>query len=157
MTGSSKMYLTTVGIDVEVSKPFTLGDAAVLTPYIGFQHLMIYGNSAVLDATPNVDAVAQCGYIGRNPDGSPNCTNKVPGPGGANGGPVANDADFNNNITFDPVQLNRERGFVGVTYRYELIYLGAQFLFDFLAPNSIDPDLSTTRQWTTSLQAGVYF
>ncbi len=153
MTGSSKMYMTTVGVDVEVSKPITLGDAAVLTPYLGFQHLIIYGNSAVLDATPNVNALQQCGYTGRNATtGAPNCTNTVPGSGGA-----VNDGDFNNNITFNPVQLNRERAFFGLTYRYELLYLGAQFLFDILAPNSIDSDLDSTLQWTMSLQAGVFF
>jgi hypothetical protein len=160
MTGSSKMYLTTVGIDVELSKPFTLADEAQLTPYIGYQHLMIYGNSAVLDATPNVDALQQCGYIGRNADGSPNCTNRIPGPPNAQTGApttVANDADFNNNVTFDAVRINRERGFVGVTYRYELLYLGAQFLVDLVSPNAVDSDLSGTRQWTIGLQAGAFF
>ena len=154
MTGSSKMYLTTVGIDVELSKPITLSDSGVLTPYVGYQHLLIFGNSAVLDATPNVNAMQQCGYIGRNPDGSPQCRNTVPAPGG---GTVPNDGDFNNNITFNSVQVNRERAFIGATYRYELLYLGAQMLFDLVAPNSIDSDLSGNRQWTLSLQAGVFF
>jgi hypothetical protein len=163
MTGSSKMYLTTVGLDVELSKPFTLADEAQLTPYIGFQHLWIYGNSAVLDATPNVDALAQCGYQGRrtgndpgDPPGSggaPKCTNTIQ----TGQGTVANDADFNNNITFDPVRINRERGFIGVTYRYEILYLGGQFLFDLVPPSSIDGDLSGSAQFTISLQGGVFF
>ena len=119
VTGSSKMYLTTVGIDAELSKPFTLSDSGVITPYLGYQHLIIYGNSAVLDATPNVNAVQQCGETGRNPTtGAPVCSNNVPGTN------QPNDNDFNNNITFNPVQLNRERGFLGVTYRYELLYSG---------------------------------
>ncbi|MGO8997961.1 MAG: hypothetical protein ACLQVI_31965 [Polyangiaceae bacterium] len=152
VTGSSKMYLTTVGIDAELSKPFTLSDSGVITPYLGYQHLIIYGNSAVLDATPNVNAVQQCGETGRNPTtGAPVCSNNVPGTN------QPNDNDFNNNITFNPVQLNRERGFLGVTYRYELLYLGAQFLFDLVPPSSIDPDLDSTIQWTISLQAGVFF
>jgi hypothetical protein len=151
-TGSSKMYLTTVGIDVELSKPITLADTGIITPYLGFQHLMIFGNSAVLDTTPNVNALQQCGYTGRNPSsGAPNCSNNVPGTN------QVNDGDFNNNVTFNPVQLNRERGFVGVTYRYELLYLGAQMLFDIVPPNSIDPDLDSNIQWTISLQAGVFF
>ena len=153
MTGSSKMYLTTLGIDAEISKPFTLADEAVLTPYLGFQHLVIYGNSAVLDATPNTNALQQCGYAGRDPKtGAPVCTNNIPGTN------VPNDNDFNNNITFNAVQINRERLFLGVTYRYEILYLGAQFLFD-LAPlvGSSDADLSATGQWTMSLQAGAFF
>jgi hypothetical protein len=152
MTGSSKMYLTTIGIDVELSKPFTLSDTGIVTPYVGFQHLIIYGNSAVLDSTPNVNALQQCGYQGRNPvTGAPQCSNNVPGTS------TPNDNDFNNNITFNPVQLNRERAFLGVTYRYEILYLGAQFLFDVVPPNAIDSDLDSNIQWTMSLQAGVFF
>jgi hypothetical protein len=154
VTGSSKMYLTTVGIDAELSKPFTLADSGVLTPYVGYQHLIIYGNSAVLDATPNVNALQQCGYQGRDPStGAPECSNKAP-----NG--ADNNADFNNNITFDGVTLNRERIFIGVTYRYELLYVGAQALFDaveLFSPSSVESDLNASVQWTTSLQAGVFF
>ena len=147
VTGSSKMYLTTVGIDAEISKPFTLADQAVITPYIGYQHLIIYGNSAVLDATPEVNALQQCGYRGRDPgSGAPVC---------ANGG--QSNYDFNNDITFNAVQLNRERGFIGITYRYELLYIGAQVLFDLVPPNNIDSDLNSSIQWTTSLQAGIFF
>jgi hypothetical protein len=154
MTGTSKMYLTTIGIDAEVSKPFSTSDSGIITPYVGYQHLIILGNSAVLDSTPNVNAVSQCGLVGRNPDGSPECKNSVPAPGG---GTVPNDGDFNNNITFNSVTINHERLFLGVTYRYELFFVGAQFLFDLLAPSSIDSDLSGTRQWTMSLQAGIFF
>jgi len=55
------------------------------------------------------------------------------------------------------VRIQRNRMFVGATYRYELLYLGAQFLFDVTSPNAIDADLNTTRQWTMSLEAGVFF
>jgi hypothetical protein len=151
MTGSSKMYMTTLGVDVEVSKPITLEDSSVITPYLGYQHLVIFGNSAVLDATPNVNALQQCGYTGRDPSsGAPNCSNTLP-----NG--QQNNLDFNNNITFNSVQLNRERLFFGATFRYELLYLGAQFLFDLVPPNSIDSDLSSNIQWTLSVQGGVFF
>jgi hypothetical protein len=154
LTGSSKMYLTVVGVDAQVSKPFTIGDQAVITPYLGYQHLMIYGNSAVVDSTPNVDALQSCGYTGRQPNGEPACANTVAGP---NGKPVANNSDFNNDMTFDAVRVTRERMIIGVNYRLELLYLASQILFDIPAPNSSDADLSTTRQWTMSLEAGVFF
>jgi hypothetical protein len=157
MTGSSKMYLTTVGIDAEISKPITLADEAVVSPYIGYQQLFIFGNSAVLDATPSVSALGQCGYQGVQQSGaqagSPTCKNTV----STGQGPVANDADFNNNITFNAVRIQRNRMFLGATYRYELLYLGAQFLFDLTSPQSVDADLSSARQWTMSLEAGVFF
>ena len=138
----------------EYGKPITIADSAVITPYIGFQHLIIYGNSAVLDATPNVNALQQCGYQGIQGNGgttpgAPNCKNQVGG--------VPENGDFNNNITFNAVQVHRERGFAGVTYRYELLYLGAQFLMDMVPPSNIDPDLDSTLQWTISLQGGVFF
>ena len=37
--GSPKFFLTTVGIDAQVSKPFALADSSVLTPYVGAQRL----------------------------------------------------------------------------------------------------------------------
>jgi hypothetical protein len=166
MTGSSKMYLTTVGIDAEISKAITLADEAVVSPFIGYQQLFIFGNSAVLDATPSVNAIQQCGYQGVQPNGpqagSPQCSNTVPATAaGANGqpvsGPVPNDGDFNNNITFNAVRIQRNRVFFGASYRYELLYVGAEFLIDLTAPQSIDSDLSSARQWTMSFEAGVFF
>jgi hypothetical protein len=152
MTGSSKLYMTTLGIDAELSKPFTLADEAVLTPYVGYQHLVIYGNSAVLDSTPNVNANQQCGFQGRDPQtGAPQCKNNIPGTN------VPDNNDFNNNITFNSVQLNRERVFVGLTYRYEILYLGGQFLMDVVPASNADADLSASLQWTMSLQAGAFF
>jgi hypothetical protein len=153
MTGSSKMYLTTVGIDVAASKPITLADESIITPYLGYQQLFIFGNSAVLDATPSVNALQTCGYKGLLPTGAPNCSNTVTS--GTNS--YANDGDFNNNITFNAVRIQRNRMFFGATYRYELLYLGAQFLFDVTSPSAIDSDLNSTRQWTMSLEAGVFF
>jgi hypothetical protein len=154
MTGSSKMYLTTVGIDAQLSKPFTLGDQAVLTPYVGYQHLIIFGNSAVLDATPTVDALQACGYAGRDAQGQPVCNNHYTG---YDGNQHPNDGDFNNNVTFNAVTLQRERMILGANYRIEILYLAGQMAFDLLAPSSSDSDLTGARQWTMSLEAGVFF
>jgi hypothetical protein len=154
VTGSSKMYLTAVGVDAQVSKHFAIADQAVLTPYVGYQHLIIYGNSAVLDSTPNVDALQACGYVGRNPDGTPACQNKVPT---YKGTPTDNNADFNNDITFNSVVVQRERAMIGATYRLEVLYIAAQFLMDLTSPNGADADLNSTRQWTMSLEGGVLF
>jgi hypothetical protein len=152
LTGSSKLFLTTVGIDVQVSKPFTLADSAVLTPYIGYQRLIIFGNSTVVDTTPTVDPLQQCGYKGPKTDGSgsPDCRNHL-SDGSENNG------DFNNNVTFDAVRVHRHRGIVGVNYRYEVLYLAGQMLFDISAPDDENPGLNSARQWTMSLEGGVYF
>jgi hypothetical protein len=171
--GSPKFYLTTVGIDGEVSKPFTLADSAVLTPYVGVQRVIIFANSSVVDLTPNVDSLSACGYQGTNVPGNPN----VPkgGVGGVyNGEPVCtntlsngatNSGAFNNLTTFSKGVFDEWRGIVGVDYRYEILYLAGQFATELEAPNAENANLIGTsgsggwnsRQWTLSLEAGVSF
>ena len=151
LAGSEKFYLTTVGIDVQISKPIPLADSAVLTPYIGYQRLIILGDSTVVDSTPNVDPLTQCGYKGADPvTGAPLCRNKL-----SNG--ADNNGDFNNNITFQKVRVHRHRGIIGLNYRYEVLYLAGQFLTDLTAPGDENPGIVGDRQWTMSLEAGVFF
>jgi hypothetical protein len=151
LTGSSRFYLTTIGIDVRASKPIALADSAQLIPSIGFQRLMIFGDSNVVDSTPNVDAVAQCGYAGLDPGtGAPTCRNKL-----TNG--TDSNADFSNNFTFDKVRIHRNRGMVALNYRYEIVWLGSQVAFDLTNPKDENPVLVGKRQWTLSLEAGVHF
>ncbi|MBX3216346.1 MAG: hypothetical protein KF850_30180, partial [Labilithrix sp.] len=101
LTGTSRFYLTTLGIDVRASKPITLQDSSQIIPTLGFQRLLIFGDSNVVDSTPNVDAVAQCGFGGLDEtSGSPTCRNKLPNGADAN-------TDFANNFTFDRVRVHR--------------------------------------------------
>ncbi|MDB4993696.1 MAG: hypothetical protein JWM74_1128 [Myxococcaceae bacterium] len=151
LTGTSKFNLTTVGIDAQVSKPITLADSAVITPYLGYQRLIILGDSLIVDGTPNVDALQQCGYAGPDPQsGAPTCRHKLSNGADAN-------ADFNNNFTFEKVRTHRHRGIFGVSYRYEILFLASQFLIDLTPPDAENPGLNSTRQWTLSFEAGVYF
>lgn len=151
LAGSSKFFLTTVGIDATISKPFTLADMAVLTPYVGYQRLFILADSTVLDATPNTDALKQCGYAGLDPKtGAPVCRNRLP-----NG--AENNGDFNNHVTFEKVRVHRHRGILGVNYRYEMMYLAGQWMMDLTSPSEENPGLVGGRQWTTALEAGVSF
>ena len=69
--GSPKFFLTTVGIDAQISKPIALDDSAVLTPYVGAQRLIIFADSTVVDLTPSVDPLQQCGYRGHQRAGQP--------------------------------------------------------------------------------------
>jgi hypothetical protein len=154
LTGSSKFDLTTVGLDAQVSKPFTIADSAVITPYVGYQFLWIFGDSEEVNFAPNVDALQQCGLIGRDSMGNPICRNTLQVPGG---GTIPNSGDFNNYGTFSRVRTNRHRGSLGLNYRYSLLYLATQFLIDLVPPSSLDPDLNSTRQWTLSFEAGVFF
>lgn len=154
LTGTSDFSLTTVGIDAQISKPITLADTSVITPYVGYQRLYIFGDSSTVSLTPNVDPLKQCNAKPPSGppfgDGQPVCSN-IPGTS------IANNGDFNNDVTFAQVRTDRHRGIVGLNYRYEILYLAGQFLFDLTPPNAENPGLSSTRQWTISLEAGVYF
>jgi hypothetical protein len=151
LTGTSRFYLTTIGIDVRASKPIALEDMSQIIPSIGFQRLIILGDSNVMDATPNVDAIGQCGFNGLDPvSGAPTCRNKLPGGADAN-------TDFANNFTFDPVRIHRNRGLVALNYRYEIIWLGSQIAFDINEPKDENPQLVGRRQWTLSFEGGVHF
>lgn len=150
VTGSSRFYLTTVGIDGRISKPITLQDNSQLIPQIGFQRLIIFGDSNVLDSTPNVDAVNQCGYSGLDANGAPTCRNKL-----SNG--QDNNGDFANNFTFNKVRIHRNRGMVALNYRYEMVWLGSQVAFDITDPKNENPGIVGVRQWTLSFEGGVHF
>lgn len=151
LTGTQKFHLTAVGIDVKLSKPFPLADSASLTPSLGYQRLIIFGDSTIQDFTPNTDALRECGYNGPDAQtGTPSCRNKL-----SNGSD--NNVDFNNYGTFEKVRIHRHRIMAGLHYRYELLYLGGQFLLDATPPDSENPGLQSSRQWTMSLEAGVFF
>ncbi len=151
LTGTSKFYLTTASLDVKISKPIPLADSAQLIPSLGYQRVIIFGDSNVLDATPAVDAQQQCGYEGSSPvNGAPICRNRLPS------GEPAN-ADFANNFTFEKVRVHRNKGMVGLHYRYELVWLGGQFAADLNDPKDENPNLVGNRQWTLSFEGGVFF
>jgi hypothetical protein len=160
LMGTSKMTLTTVGADVQISKPIPIASSGQLTPYVGYQHLWIYGDSNIIDSTPNTDPLAQCGYQGPDPStGAPVCKNKL-----SNG--ADNNSDFNNNFVFQKVRTEHNRGIIGMSYRYEFLFLAGQFLVDLTPTVDDNPVKDATgnamplfdgRQWTLSFEAGVYF
>ncbi|HEV8548484.1 MAG TPA: hypothetical protein VGQ57_05630, partial [Polyangiaceae bacterium] len=41
---------------------------------------------------------------------------------------------------FDPVRLRRHRLLAGVNYRYEMVLVGAQLMFDLVPPANAQPD-----------------
>src|SRR6266704_1923593 len=65
------MQLTTVGLDAQFSKPLTIQDQSVLTPWVGYQYLWIFGDSGLVDLTPGTDAIGYCNYSGNNVPGNP--------------------------------------------------------------------------------------
>jgi hypothetical protein len=165
ITGTPELQLTIAGLDIQISKPLPIQGASVLTPWLGYQYLWIFGDSGQVDLTPATDAQAYCGYAGinvpgnRDPneteyDGQPICTS--PDPNGH--------LDFNNNVVFDEARLERHRLLVGVNYRYEIVTAGAQLITDLVPPakaqsSKEDEEIldGESRQWTFVLELGAHF
>jgi hypothetical protein len=164
ITGTPELQLTIASLDAQISKPLPIQDSSVLTPWIGYQHLWIFGDSGIVDLTPGTNAQQYCGYAGNNvpgargakgdPDGQPICTASGNNP----------QADFNNNAVFSAARLKRHRLLVGMNYRYEMVMVGAQFITDLTSPSdaqTTDKDKADLkgeeRQWTLALELGAAF
>jgi hypothetical protein len=182
ITGTPEFQLTTVGLDVQISKPLTIGSQSVLTPWIGYQYLWIFGDSGLIDTTPATDPVGYCRYTGANVPGNPDKAKQSGQTQIYDGQPVCaggSPVDFNNNVVFDPARLERQRLMFGVSYRYEMLEFGGEFITDIVAPSDAQVGNNTftvptgpgtskvvsdsdalkgvPRQWTLVLQLGAMF
>jgi hypothetical protein len=162
ITGTAEFQLTTVGIDAQISKPLPIADSSIITPWIGYQYLFIFGDSGLVDLTPGTDALGYCNYTGPNVPGNPD-----PSRPAQSGQPVCNGGsplDFNNNTTFDNVRLERQRLIAGLNYRYEMVMVGGEFIMDIIPPEDAQNDsgdkaalAGEDKQWTIALELGAIF
>jgi hypothetical protein len=182
ISGTEQMQLTTVALDARVSKPFPIASSSVLSPYVGFQYLWIFGRSGLIDLTPATDPLGYCGFQGPNIPGPDRAVSADPNAGFdgqpvciAPGGSVTgSNLDFNNNVVFQEANLERQRMLFGLHYRYELVTFGLQFMTDVVPPGTAqnsrqdeqdlkncdeDGDNCTDApsQWQLSVQGGVAF
>lgn len=176
ITGTPELQLTVASFDGQISKPVPIAGSVVLTPYVGYQWLRIFGDSGLVDLTPNTDAANYCGYAGSNSpvtpdpakggvyDGQPICAN-----GGA--------GDFNNTAVFSAVRLTRHRINFGAQLRYQIVKLGLHFTTDLVSAEDanqgadyegkfVKPDgteeqrnrfAGMKKQWTLGVDLGVVF
>ena len=143
-----------MGLDVKMSKPIPVAESFTFTPYIGFQRLWVFGDSSIIDSTPNTDPISQCGYTG---------IDKVTGAtrpartSSRTARPIERRLQQQLRLPAK-VRTQRNRGIVGVTFRYEMLYLAGQFLIDLTSPQDENQAfLQPDRQWTMSYELGVYF
>lgn len=151
ITGTPEFQLTTVGLDVQISKPITIASQSVLTPWIGYQYLWIFGDSGLIDTTPATDPVAYCRSSGQNVPGNPDPGKNTTSGQVYDGQPVCaggSPIDFNNNIVFHNARLERQRGIVGLNYRYEMVSIGGEFIFDLVDPADAQTGSGTIYQPT---------
>lgn len=164
VTGSAQMQLTNVGVDAQLSKPFSLADFSVLTPYVGYQHLFIFGDSGIVDSTPNTDPTTHCSYQGPSVPGTPGAPAKDGDTSRPyDGQPVCQGGsplDFNNNFTFDKVRLQRARILLGLHYRIEMVSAGLHYMTDLVKPETINDGKNvegTPTQHTFAISLGGFF
>src|SRR5690606_18626138 len=160
ITGASQFQLTVSSLDAQLSKPLPIEDSSIITPYIGYQYLWIFGDSGVIDLTPATDAIQYCDFQGPDVPGRSEAEN-------FDGQPICNDGapdDFNNNAVFRPARLERQRLLAGLTYRYEMVMVGGQFMFDLIDPadaqsSDRDKDIleGMPKQWTLAFEIGGIF
>lgn len=137
ITGTEEFQLTVAGFDGQISKPLPIAGTVVLTPYVGYQWIRIFGDSGLIDLTPNTDAVNYCGYGGANTPASPDPSKTLNGKQQYDGQPkcdAGSSADFNNTVVFDAVRLTRHRLNFGMQFRFQMVKFGAHFITDLVAP-----------------------
>jgi hypothetical protein len=144
ITGTEEMQLTVAGFDAIVSKPIPLGGSVVLTPYGGYQWIQIFGDSGLIDLTPNTDALELCNYTGPDNRATPGATEPFDGQPTC---PNGSSADFNNTVVFDAVRVVRHRLAFGMQMRFQYLKVGAHFVTDVVSPedaNGGDDDMART-------------
>lgn len=162
-TGSPQLQITVVSVDARLSKPIAVADHSVVTPWLGFQYLWLFGQSGVVDMTPATNAAQYCNQRGVNQPADPSAPADTP----RDGRPVCDGgspADFANNVTFDTVSLRRPRLLVGASYQHEIFIASGQFVFDVVSPKDAQSDSADraaldgeARQWGFAVDAGVRF
>lgn len=172
ITGASQFQMTVASLDAQLSKPLPIEDSSIITPYIGYQYLWIFADSGLIDFTPATDAVQYCDFRGTyvpRPDGGPNPGNLGdPDDDGFDGQPVCGPGgsalDFNNSQVFSPARLERQRLLGGINYRYEMVMVGGQFMFDLMDPADAQNDEEDkqyldgeSKQWTIAFEIGGMF
>ena len=182
-TGLGELRLGTLALDARLSRPWTSQDGFVLTPWLGYQWLRIDADTTLVDFTPGVSALGECGYVGSNVPGSA-ASPEAAGALAASGAPAGtfdgsplcesgSGSDFANSGAFGETVIHRHRAALGVSYRRELLRLGAEVVTDLLAPDAAQSDdavagalrcegagascRSSPRQWTLSVALGASF
>jgi hypothetical protein len=182
-TGLGELSLSTLALDARLSHPFVFASGFIITPWLGYQWLRISADSELVDLTPGVNALRECGYVGTNSPGSvgiPETEGAVPASGAPvgtlDGAPLCSGgsgADFASSAAFGEATVLRHRAVLGASYRRELLNVGAQLVTDLVSPDDAQSDedvaralrcdesgqscRAAPRQWSLTLQLGASF
>jgi len=140
ITGNPEFQMTVAGADGQISKPIPIGGTVVITPYVGYSFIRIFGDSSLIDLTPNTDALNYCGYQGSNTSATPDGNKPYRDGQPVCGAGVGTSADFNNTAVFDPVRMTRHRIDAGLQFRFQMVRIGAHFVTDVIDPAEANTD-----------------
>jgi hypothetical protein len=173
LVGNPQLYLTIVGVDVSLSKQFSIAGLMNFTPYIGGQALMILGDSTVVDATPERSAYQECArrHVAFDTMGGSSLLCDA-----GTGTPMGAPNDSRNEMVFQQTRILRWRAFAGLRYTVGIVTVTGEFAMDVTEPNWLNgegsvagagrPDASGVRgaptfdsfqQWMTSFGVGLTF
>lgn len=137
MAGTSEIKLTIASFDTQLSKPIPIAGTVSLHPHVGYQWLRIFGDSGLVDLTPNTNPLSLCGYAGDNNPATPQAGEPFDGQPVCNGG---SSADFNNTVVFNRVRLTRHRINFGTQLRYQMLHFGVHVITDLMSAADANPD-----------------
>jgi hypothetical protein len=159
LVGDSELNVTVPALDVTLGERFIIGNAVEFSPYVGGQVLWIFGDTELVDLTPDVDALRAC-----DPNPYPPGHPMGPQPDAMGNWPRApycrgDGSDLNHNVVFPRIRSMRARGFLGLQLRYEWFALTGAFAVDIFAPRDLDDSIPTDapRQWQAQVGVGVSY
>lgn len=179
-TGLGELSLRTLALEARFSRALVVPGGFIITPLIGYQWLRIDADSGLVDLTPGTDPLAACGFVGTNVPGMPGEAEggaaSAPYDGSlrcAAGGLAQGALDYENSVSFGAAEVFRHRVSFGLSYRQELLQVGAELMTDLVRPDAAQPDDAVAqalrcdaegaecepspRQWTLVMQVGAAF
>lgn len=149
--GTVDASLTSITVDLLLSKPIVMDRAWVVTPSFALQSSWLFADSDLVDLTPDVDALEQCDPApGHQPNATMPATLQCQGDG----------RDYANTVAFQSFTHFNLRLAAGAEVRYRAFVVHASFSYDLLSPTVAyrpDPEPALSRQLSINLGAGVSF
>ena len=130
LVGSRDLDLITGGGDVTISHPFVIGGMVVLTPYAGWNRLIVNASSHVLDATPGLDGFppphcnTRPGDASRGADPSSNYTEEC-----VRAVESVETTDLKANFVLAQQRKDLNRFFGGMRFKFTVVTLTAEASF----------------------------
>ena len=150
--GATTFFLTTVGIDGQISKPIALADSAVLTPYVGAQRLIIFADSTVVNLTPGGRPAAAVRLRRARTCRATRTRRPTAKAARTRAARLQERRAARNTRLQQPHDLREGHASTagaassGLTYKYEILYLAGQFAMDLEDPSAENANLGVSRE-----------